>query len=354
MNERYVRFLDPELHFKAICTDLVSLKYTKRFCGAGEFECVVPAFASSLPEPDDFAVCGGELYVVEKVSRSSLTGEIAVCGRGALSLLSRRIVPLGFTRRRSVEGEACDLVRTYAASAFPAPIDVDTPEGSGAVGLVVEAGDLYERVVRLVSSVRKGVSLTWDDSRRRFGFAVTGGVDRRLSNAEENDVMFLSEGFGTVAGVSEVTDKSKYINRVTVRGSMTSDGTVLATTVDASDYVFPDGTDDSAEALREGYVKSGIGITMFTHDDGEGGRVFDREAYFDALRERGREELALCRVSLSLEASLIGDAAESANVGDLCTLSTPASDVGTVRVTELTYEYKGDRERCVARLLALG
>lgn len=354
MNERYVRFLDPELDFKAICTDFVSLRYTKKYCGAGEFECVLSSSSGVAVEPDDFALCGGELYVVEKVSRSSLTGEITVCGRGALSLLSRRVVPLGFTRRRSVEAAACDLVRTYASSAFPAPIDVDTPEGSGAVALVIEAGDLLERVVRLVSSVRKGITLTWDDTRGRFSFAVTGGVDRRLSNAGGNDVLFLSEGFGTVAGVSEVTDKSKYINRVTVRGSMTSDGTVLATTVSAADYDFPDGLDDREEELREGYVKSGIGITMFTHDDGEGNRVFDRTAYFDALRERGREELALHRVSLSLEASLIASAAESAEVGDICTLSTPASDVGTVRVTELTYKYGGGRESCVARLLALG
>ena len=354
MSERIVRFLDASLELKAICTEWVSLRYTKEFCGAGEFRLVLPSSAAAVPEPDEYVVCeDGAIYVAEKVSKDSLTGEITVSGRGVLSLLSRRIVPQGFMQVRSVERGACYLVNRYAASVFPAPVSVAEPTSSGAVILVVEAGDLYERVVHLVSSVRKGISLTYDGTRGEFRFAVAEGADRRIANTAGNDALFLSEGFGTLAGVCEVTDRSKYANRITVRGSMSSTGAVYSTTVDARDYVFPDGFDDTFEEIREGYVKSGIGVTMFTSTDGEGNRVFDSEAYFNALRERGREELAKRRVTLSIEARLIGGAENTVEPGDICTLSTPASSVGTVRVTKVEYEFGKGKEKCVASLLAI-
>lgn len=354
MDELTVRFLDSSMKVKAICTDIVSLRFSGEFCGAGEFECVLPASAADVPEPDEYVLCGdGLIFVAERVSRSSITGEISVRGRGILSLLSRRIVPRGFMQIRSVENEACDLVRHYARSLFPAPLDIAVPTAGPSAQLVVEAGDLYERVTHLVSSVQKGVSLRWDGVAGRFEFAVFEGVDRRLANAVGNDPAFLSEGFGTIGGVSRVIDRSKYLNRVTVRGSLKSDGTVYMTSVNAEDYTFPDGRDDSTEPLREGYVKSGIGVSMFTSVDESGERVFDRDGYYAALRERGRQELALHRISLTLEASLLGGGGGDVDVGDVCTLSTPVSDVSVVRVIKKEYEYKNGRAKCTVQLQAL-
>lgn len=355
MNVQSVRFLDSALTPKAICTDFISLCYTSLFCGAGEIECVLAASSEAVPETDEYILTDtGDLFVVEQVARSTVTGQIAVRGKGVLSLLSRRIVPRGYTHRYSVEAEACRIVKGYGAAVFPAPLEVETPESTPAADLVVEAGDLLERVTHLVASARKGIRLTWNEGTGKFVFAVSSGTDRRLANAGGNDALYLSEGFGTLGGVCEVFDKSRYENRVTVRGSMASDGTVYTATVNAADYTFPDGFDDSAEALREGYVKSGIGVTMFTSRDESGERIFDREGYFAALRERGRQELALHRPALTLEAILTGGAEDKAQPGDVCTISSAATGAGVVRVIKKKYEFKSGLSRCSAELLALG
>ena len=346
-----VKLLGSDLAPRAILSDAVSLRYSKRFCGAGELRLVLPADAQAIPAPDEYVLCGGELFVVDRVERSTLTGETVVCGRGALSMLSRRIVQVPYVHRISVEGAACALVRAYASTLFSAPLTIETPQGGDASQLVVEAGDLCERVVTLVSSVNKGVSLTYDAS--GFTFAVTRGKDRRLSNSDENDAILLSESFGTIGGASETVDRSRYANKIYVRGSMTSDGNILLASVNAADYSFPDGFDDSSEPLREGYVKSGIGVTMFTTTDRYGNRVFDQNGYFDALYERGRRELADRRIAVSIEASLAGSAEDAVDTGDICTLSTPVSSATSVLVTQKEYRYENGKALCTAKLSAI-
>ena len=352
MRSPNVKILGANLSPRAICDDAVSLRYTKRFCGAGEFELVLPANAAAVPAPDEYVLCGGELFVAEKIDRNAENGRIAVGGRGALSMLSRRIVPRVYNVLQSVDKTACDLVRAYASSLYGAPLSIETPQSAPARQIVVEAGDLYERVVTLVMSVRKGIALTFDGE--GFDFAVTQGRERLINDPFIADPALLSESLGTIRDVREISDRSRYKNKVYVHGLVQNEPAVVLIEVSAEEYSFPDGFDDSSAPLREGYVASGIGAAMFTSTDQYGNSVFDSGGYYAALRERGRRELALHRPELTLEAKLTGGAEDDVDTGDVCTLSSGASDVTSVRVTEKEYRFANGSASCTAKLTAVG
>lgn len=354
MIERVIHFLDGELNVAAACDDYISLRFTEEFDGPGEFECVLASGSEYVPKTQDLVICGGGLvYVIERVGKNTATGELRASGRGVMSLLGRRIVPFIQPYRRSVEKLVYLLVQSYATSAFPAPLEVGGIGQGADVDIVVEAGNLLDRLKRLAASVSKGLRLRYDPEYSKFVFELYDVKDRRLGNTAGNSPILLSESLGTVGAVSEVTDRSRYLNRVTVRGSAGQAGSYYIVTVKATDYDFPDGYDDSSEPLYEGYVNSGIGVSLYTSENENGESVFDVEGYFAALRERGRQQLALHRVRRTLTVTLT-DGGEDADVGDVCTLYTPMSDVKTARITVKEYSVKRDRITCTATLEAIG
>ena len=353
MDAPIVRALDPTMEMKALYDDFISLRYNVPFCGVGEVVLVLPGDAAAQPETEDYLLCGNNsLYVVDKITHDTQRGEITVHGLGALSMLSRCVIEAEIYQRRSIEREVNILVRDYAPSVFPASVNIASPQMSGSTELVIAPGNLYDRIISLVASVRKGVTFVWNHTLGRFEFAIPRDVDRTLGNTAGNEGVLLSEGFGTVGSVFETVDKTRYINRVIVDGATQPNGTPYTVTVNAGDYVFPDGFDDSAEAVREKYVKSGIGVSAFTSVDAGGNTVFNSTGYLDALRERGRQELALHRAERKIKVTLFDDAC--VDIGDICTLSTPICDVTRVRVTDKEYEYTKDGCRCTAELDALG
>lgn len=354
MTEYVVCFLDAQLNVAFVCDDYISLRFTERFGAEGEFECVLAASCGYIPVADSYALCGsGRYYVIDRVERNSATGEVTVGGRGILALLGRRIVPIIQPFRRSVERLVCHLAQSYAADAFPAPLEVGGVGQGTDADIVVDAGNLLDRMKRLATTVSKGLRLTYSPSYSKFIFELYDEKDRRLRNTAGNVPLLLSERAGTVGAVSAVTDKSDYQNRVTVRGSAGKAGAYHTVTVSASDYTFRDGYDDAAEVIREGYVNSGIGVSLYTSEDENGAEVFDSDGFFSALRERGREQLALHRVRRSLTATLTGDGRD-AQVGDVCTFFTEVSGVTSVLVTAKEYTVKDGRISCVAALEPYG
>ena len=321
MDEGTVFFLDGELAAVSICDTPVSLEYTERFDGVGEMTCVVPA-GSALPPADGFMRRGELLYTVDRVVRDGAAGTVALFGRDILSLFSRRVVPGDLALRLSPEACVCHLAQTYAPALCRELSVVVDGEGE-AREIAVAAGDLLERMTAIASSVSKGLRLTYDPTRDRFVLSVYGGADRRLGNSAGHEPAFLSENFGTVSAVRESTDRSRYINRVTVLGEDAS-GTVLSVTVDAADCGFDDGVDDGGEPTREAVVRSGVAPALYTY-----GGAFDRAGYLAALRERGRRELASRRAVRTLRAELTESA--GAALGDVCSVYC-GSDVTAARL----------------------
>ena len=353
MNGISVFFLDKDLGTLAVCDAPVSLEYSELFCGAGAVRCVVPPSspAAQAALPDGFLRCGGALYTVDSIEKVSESGQLTVRGSGVLSLFSRRAVPRDFAFSLSPEGCVRRLAETYAPE-LPADLEISVDAESSERSIVIAPGDLLERITSLAASVSKGLSLTYDGARERFVLSIGAGTDRRPRNADGNEPLILSESFGSVRGVRSAVDRSRYVNRVTVLGASNAPEDAQSVTVDAADLGFSDGIDDSAEALREAVVRSGISASLYTYNSG-GVSSFDRAGYLAALRERGREELALRRAVRTLSAQLVGGAARDAKVGDICSVSCGEPDVRSARIAAITSSFKGGRLRVTAELTAL-
>ena len=350
-NERTLFFLDSALEVIEICDEVISFEYSGRFCGAGELSCEIAASDGFVPPEDGYVMCGeGFVYAVDRVTKKR--GSTEVHGRGILSMLSRRTVPRDIAANTSPEAFICTLLADHGEAAFPLPLDVVCPEYGQARQIAIEAGDLLERIVFLASSVSKGLQMEFSPTTRRFRLSIISGTDRRLSNEAGNEPAFLSELSGSVADLTQTCDRSRYINRVTVRGAETAEGETYTVTADAADFGFSDGIDDSAEAVREKYVKSGLGVSLYTSSAG-GVRVFDSAGYLAALRERARQELALHRIRSTLSAQLVGEAAESIGVGDLCTLYSASSGAKTVKVTSRTVRFRDGELSFIAELASM-
>ena len=354
MNERTLFFLDDSLSVVSVCDEVISLEYSELFCGAGDFECVVPASGAAALSPDGYVMTGdGLVYAVESIGRDSENGTAAIRAKGLLSLFSRRVIPESFAAKKTPEGCISYLAQTYGASALPGELEARFDDEGAQRDFAIESGSLTDRLVRIASSASKGLRLTYNSSRELFFLDIFDGTDKTLGGASGVEPVFLSESFGTVCGVRDISDRSRYINRVIVRGAQNSAGDAESVTVDAADCGFSDGIDDSAEKTRESFVQSAIGKSLYTTAVVLGDPIFDSAGYTAALRERGRQELSLHRVCRTLEAELIGDAPSYAEVGDICTLSSGATDVQTAQIICKTRRFRGGEQSCFARLKAL-
>ena len=81
-----------------------------------------------------------------------------------------------------------------------------------------------------------------------------------------------------------------------------------------------------------------------------GAKVFDEAGYLAALRTRGRQELAAHRPKRGISAQIMPSAAEGIEVGDICTLFSPASDISAVRVMGKMHVTENGQSVCSARL----
>ena len=333
MKSHIIHFLDPSLNIERICDDHVSLTYTEEFAGAGDFMCVLSLGAGYVPSVGDFVLCDGRLlYVVDSVARDTGAGTVKITGRGALSLLSRRIIPNTSGAYGRCDSLARTYINRYGLDALPAPVgfvlDNNAPMYSG----TVNAGSLLEALEGLSSPWKRGISLDYSPLTGRFTFSMKAKRDRRLGSESDFDAVFLAENFGTLTFAKSTFDKSRYANSVTVRGAEKDDGTHYSVTVDAADMDFPDSFDDSASEVREGYVASGIGVGIYTTRDENNVPDFDEEAYLDALRMRGRQYLAVHRPTLTVEAGISPECAADIVPGDVCTLCSDAWDGNSATV----------------------
>lgn len=352
MNDYLICFLNGDMKIDSVCGDYISLRFTEEFASEGEFECVLCA-GSKLPAVDSIVMCdGGRMYVVEQFDLDTKRGEVYVRGRGILSFLGRRSVPYDIPLRKSVERIVTYLVRNFASDVLPAPLEVGEVGAGTDSDAVVEAGNLLVRMKLLASSVMKGIRLRYGASQGKFIFELYDGNDRRISNPDTNAPVLLSEGNGTLCALRTVTDKSEYLNRVRVRASAGTAGTYNVVTVNASSYSFPDGYDDSADQVREGYVRSGIGASFYTSQDENGNEVFDSAGYYSAIREYGRQYLSKHRVRRELSAGLADP--EAVSVGDMCSVSTAAADISAALITAKEYTVKNGRLSCNAFMTAIG
>ena len=351
MDGYVIFFLDSDMKISGVCDDYISLRFTEEFSAEGEFECVLRT-ATKVPEVDSLVMCGGFVYAVEQLSLDTARGEVCVRGRGILSLLGRRSIPYTLPLRRNVERIVNYLVRNFASDVLSAPLEVGEIGAETDANVVVEAGNLLVRLKLLAASVMKGLRLRYNTAQGKFTFELYDRRDRRIANTDGNEPFLLSEGFGTLGALVALTDKSGYINRVNVRASAGGNDVYSLVTVDAASYDFPDGYDDSAEEIREGYVRSGIGVSFYTSEDEDGNEVFDSDGYYAAIREYGRQYLSGHRVRRELKAQLVD--AQSVDVGDVCSLNSPAADVSAVLITAKEYSYKNGKLSCSVNMTAIG
>ena len=352
MDERTVFLFDGELSPVSVCAAPVSLEYTELFCGAGGIKCVFPASGAPEPPQNGFIMCGGgPLYTVESVRRDGAAGTVTVEGRGILSLFSRRVVPRDFAFNLSPEECARRLVRTYALDALPALLDISVDAAGDAREIVIEAGNVLDRIARLVSSVSKGLSLGYDATRGRFSLDIGAGRDRRPGVAESGAIV-LSPRLGSVCDLSETFDRSRYFNRVTVIGSPNAAGETESVTVDATDFTFPDSFDDSAEVIRETVVRNAVSVSLYTYDTGSG-TVFDSVGFNAALTERGRAVLALSRAVHTFTAQLVSAEAKSLRPGDVCALSLGGDTPTAVQMSARAVRFHGGTQSVSATFAAL-
>ena len=194
-----------------------------------------------------------------------------------------------------------------------------------------------------------GLRTEYDFSEGKFIFSVRTFRDRTLGSGAD-ECVFLSEGFDTAAAVSTDTDLSDYRNYATVRGAQKEDGSYYTVTVSAGAYSFGDSFVDVGQARREIYVKSGIGVGIYTSVNESGAKVFDEAGYLAALRTRGRQELAAHRPKREISAQIMQSAAEGIEVGDICTLFSLAADISAVRVMGKRHIAENGQSVCSARL----
>lgn len=351
MKEYTLCFLDSDMNISAVCGDYISLRFTEEFSDEGELECIL-AHGHNIPPVDSLVTCGGFIYVIEQIDTDTARGQVCVRGHGILSFLGRRCIPLPLPLHRSLEQTVGYLANNYAADALPAPLEVGEIGDTADSHIVVDAGNLLVRLKQLASSVMKGLRLTYSTAEGKFIFELYDRTDRRTGSTTPNDALLLSERLGTLGSVSYSYDKSDYINRVKVSASSGTAGSYTVVTVNASSYTFPDGFDDSAETIRECFVRSGIGVSLYTSEDENGNEVFDRAGYQAAIQEYGRQYLAKHRVRRILRANL--PLGSDAAVGDVCSLHTTAADVNAALITSKEYTVKSGRISCVASMTAIG
>lgn len=349
MNGDYIRILDGELRPTVIIDDYVSLKYTAEFCGPGSFECVLSR-GRAVPALPFYVMCrDGGIFVVEERRFDEKT--ILLRGTGVLSLFGRRVIPRVSAVKSEIENAVCDLVYAYGRQALPAGIRLSGYVDGGGVDFVTEAGNLLSRITSYAASVGKGLSLTFDPEDRRFLFAVYSGTDRRLTSSVAEPIL-LSDALGNIKSATAETSLDRYLNSVTVRGAERANAIPYEYTLTASQCDFGDGFDDGAYDLREGYVRSSIGVSLYTAVvDGE--EVFDLAGYSGALRERARQELAAHRPRRMVTATLPQSVAALISPGDVCSLRISGVDVTSVRVESLTRQIKENQSVCTAVLKAV-
>lgn len=331
--ESTLHFLTDGYKLAALCDDYISLSYSESFCDCGEVTCVLPQSREYIPEVGDLLLCGERLvYIVESVTRDTAKGTVTLRGSGILSYLGHRIVNSAGRVYAKCEGLIENLVQLNALTAVPGTLEIDSPESDESVDIVIEEGNLLGIIREIAAIWGRGLSLVYDFEAEKFIFSVTNTRDRCLGSSEAP--IFLSEGFDTVCATAASTDITGYVNSVTVRGGQRDDGIYYRVTVSAADYDFGDGFDDSAYPARQLFVRSGIGMGIYTTKNADGTTTFDEDAYLAALRTRGRQELASHRPTYGITASLSASAAKEISVGDRCTLFSPATDVQEVCVME--------------------
>lgn len=333
--EDTVRFLTADYKLADVCDDFVSLSYSDAFCDCGEFTCVLPADRKYIPEKETPVLCGdGLVYIVEKTETDTVSETVTLSGRGILSYLARRVIIGAGKLYMRCEELIETLVLLHGAAAVPGTLEYASPVSHETVNTVIENGNLLNCIKEIAGMWGRGLSLKYDFDKEKFIFSVPFVRDRRLGSSDSP--VFLSEGFDTVSDAASSADLSGYINKVWVRGAQKPDGTYYMASVRAQDYDFGDSFDDSSKKLRELYVKSGIGTGVYTETGDDGVSVLDESAYLEALRTRGRSELARHRPGYRISARLSAGAAKELSPGDRCTLFSPVTPLQEVRVTEKT------------------
>ena len=241
------------------------------------------------------------------------------------------------------------LAMAYGMSAFPKSLTVKQGSAGESAVIVHEPGNLLSVMTDAVRPFSAGFRTEYDFSAEKFVFSVRTFRDRTLGSGAD-ECVFLSEGFDTAAAVSTVTDLADYRNYATVRGAQKEDGSYYTVTVSSGAYSFGDSFVDVGQARREIYVKSGIGVGIYTTVNESGAKVFDEAGYLAALRTRGRQELATHRPKREISAQIMQSAAEGIEVGDICTLFSPAADISAVRVMGKKHVTENGQSVCSARL----
>lgn len=350
MKETVIRFLGKDLKIKSVCDDFVRLEYSEEFRAPGEFSCTLSLDRAYIPAIGEYALIGeSALYVIEGVGRDTGAGTARISGRGILSFFSRRILPVTVKNSCPFDSAVYGLAMAYGLSAFPKSLTVKQGSAGESAVIVHEPGNLLSVMTDAVRPFSAGFRTEYDFSAEKFVFSVRTFRDRTLGSGAD-ECVFLSEGFDTAAAVSTDTDLSDYRNYATVRGAQKEDGSYYTVTVSAGAYSFGDSFVDVGQARREIYVKSGIGVGIYTSVNESGAKVFDEAGYLAALRTRGRQELAAHRPKREISAQIMPSAAEGIEVGDICTLFSPASDISAVRVMGKMHVTENGQSVCSARL----
>lgn len=319
-----IRIFDRQLYCREICDRLISRTVREEFSGEGACTLTVPLEVSEgfqvdriLRFPDTETD-----FVIRAVKRDSAEGICRVEGSGLLSFFSRRILSRPVTAAGEAEELLCSLAEEWGADVLPGAIRAERTGITASATAATGHDNLLTAMKRICSSVGLGMLLRLDADKREFVFSV---------RSRRENPGFLSRSAGTLSGVTERQDFTRYRNRAIIIGVGERTAVVEAA------GLFDDGVDDSTQMLREIFEDA---------SDLALGRFESEDAYAEALRTRGRRILSQHRPVCALSAEVGEETSRSLLVGDVCAVSDDILGVeASVLCTSRTVSGDGTEDR---------
>lgn len=315
-----IRIFDGQLRPVGLCDRILSLTVREEFAGEGVCTLRVP-----LAEADKFFVDGilhfpgmEESYRIRAVQRDSGEGVCRIDGSSLLSLFGHRVLSQPVTASGSAEDILCDLAETWGAAVVPGTLRTERSGIAAQSSAATGHDTLLTAMKRICAASGLGMTLRLDADRREFVFSVR---ERRASSC------FLSRSAGTLSGIVQKQDFTRYRNRAIIIG--VGERTAV---VDAAG-LFSDGTDDNTAGLREIFEDA---------SDLALGRFADENQYMAALRERGKRLLAQHRPLCTLTVEIGEETARRLRVGDVCAVRDEVLGIASFALcTARTYSGDG-------------
>jgi len=316
--------------------------YTRRYFGAGEFNCVMSASAFRFAKNAEYVYFPrrGRLGVLRDIP-SNDTKKMTLAGESLEGILSDRVITAVENKSGDAETIIRGAVQKYAMTGGRAiaGLELGAPLGGlPSLDLQTTGGMvLSEWINSILTPLGLSYRIDYDRAAERMYFGIFRGLDR-TSGQSANTWAIFSPSFENIAVVNYSKTTRGYSNFVYVTAEDDTYGRVVV----ECDFRPP------GEKRRE------MSLASSTKSVDENGSQMTLAQFRSALQKEGEGAFASVSLRETMDITVNPDAnivyGVNYDLGDICEVSVPDLDaIWTMRLKEVDEVYRGGAEEIVPR-----